>query len=93
MRARFRDGWISSHFKPHLTPKNGFVSTYIHFDSSEFLIAKDGWENPLYFERIWTVYEQFVASTLDVQVYLGDAKRQFLTVFSGIYWPKARPPR
>jgi len=28
----------------------------------------DGWENPVYFERIWTVYEQFVASTLDVQV-------------------------
>lgn len=28
----------------------------------------DNWDRPVYLSRVWTVYEQFVASTIDVQV-------------------------
>ena len=27
----------------------------------------DTWDQPLYLSRVWTVYEQFVASTLQIQ--------------------------
>jgi hypothetical protein len=27
----------------------------------------DNWDRPVYLSRVWTVYEQFVASTIDVQ--------------------------
>lgn len=27
----------------------------------------DTWEQPVYLQRIWIVYEQFVASTLEIQ--------------------------
>ena len=31
----------------------------------------DTWDRPLYLSRIWTVYEQFVASTLQIQARKG----------------------
>ena len=33
----------------------------------------DTWDRPLYLSRIWTVYEQFVASTLQIQARKGPA--------------------
>ena len=31
----------------------------------------DNWDRPVYLSRVWTVYEQFVASTIDVQAGAG----------------------
>ena len=28
----------------------------------------DRWDQPVYLSRVWTVYEQYVASTIEIQV-------------------------
>ena len=37
----------------------------------------DTWDRPLYLSRIWTVYEQFVASTLQIQARKGVGRSLF----------------
>ena len=42
----------------------------------------DTWDRPLYLSRIWTVYEQFVASTLQIQARKGVGRSLFAQTLS-----------
>ena len=45
----------------------------------------DNWDRPVYLSRVWTVYEQFVASTIDVQARVWK-HHNLLFRFSGAIW-------
>lgn len=42
----------------------------------------DTWDQPVYLSRVWTVYEQFVASTLQIEVRVSFPTSQFGSVLS-----------
>ena len=42
----------------------------------------DTWDQPVYLSRVWTVYEQFVASTLQIEVRVSFPPSQFGSVLS-----------
>ena len=43
----------------------------------------DTWDRPVYLSRIWTVFEQFVASTIKIEA--GNSQRQIATI--SLCWP------
>ena len=43
----------------------------------------DTWDRPMYLSRIWTVFEQFVASTIQIEA--GNSQRQIATI--SLCWP------